>query len=64
VNVSNASDLLSFLQLHPIKQGDEVSLEVERNGQVLPKTLKFPVISEKQPLEKLKDVEMKKTRQP
>jgi hypothetical protein len=50
VNVSNTSDLLGFLQSHPIKQGDEVSLEVERDGQVLSKTLTFPVIPMKQPL--------------
>lgn len=52
VNVSSTGDLLAFLQLHPIMQGDVVGLEVERNGQVLRKTLTFPVIPMKQPLQK------------
>ncbi len=51
VNVSSTGDLLAFLQLHPIMQGDVVGLEVERNGQVLPKTITFPVIPMKQPRE-------------
>ena len=48
VNVSNTDDLLAALRLHPIMQGDVVGLEVERSGQVLRKTLSFPVIPMKQ----------------